>query len=177
MGKIVEVIITGKNVGTVQVIPYSMAMGLAVYPGSTVAKADPVLYKVPRYEVRMGGGAYEAVRFGLQNKGIFPPAERLFCDAGLSMAQVCTPDWLPGYSPRTFRGGPNQGAWVLIPGRSFLIHEGADTTQGENGGSLGCIEILDGLWPDFLRELQILGGGTCAEIGRQKSLKVTLEQA
>jgi len=65
----------------------------------------------------------------------------------------------------------------LLPGRGFLIHEGADTRVGYVGGSLGCVEILDGGWPTFLGEIKKLSGADCAAVGKAGKLKVKIEGA
>src|SRR5262249_34413346 len=148
---VVHVVITGKILGQTFVVPYSHHGGLQTYVVGGVRTDTPVVYKVPYYEVRIEGGRkYKAVRFGLQNKGQVPPPATRRCDAGLSAAHDCTPTWVPGYSPHSFAGGSRRGAWRLLPGRGFLIHEGADTSAGQVGGSLGCVEILDGDWNGFL---------------------------
>ena len=137
-----------------------------------------MVYEVPFYDVRIeGGGLYAAVRFGLQNTGALPPPRVRTCDAGLSQARVCTPSWVPGYSPHSFRGASRAGAWRLLAARGFLIHEGADTRKGQVGGSLGCVEILDGRWNAFLSEIEKVGGASCPEIGRAGALTVTVASA
>src|SRR6266852_4275243 len=141
----VHVVITARIIGRTWVVPYSHGAGLELYVERGVQTNKPVIYEVPSYELRVeGGGKYKAVRFGLQNKGRMPPPPFCHCDAGLWAEHPCTPTWVPGYSPHSFRGGPWAGAWRLLPGRGFLIHEGADTRVGYVGGSLGCVEILDG---------------------------------
>jgi hypothetical protein len=169
----VQVTITAKQLGTTYVVPYSHALHLQFY-----GTGHPVIYQVPYYEVRVGGGGtYSAVRFGLQNNGKLPPAATRHCDAGLAAARVCAPTWVPGYSPHSFEGASRPGAWRLLPGRGFLIHEGADTSQGQVGGSLGCVEILDGDWNTFLAEIEKLGGASCPQIGATGGLTVTIEAA
>ena len=64
-----------------------------------------------------------------------------------------------------------------MPGRSFLIHEGADTRASQVGGSLGCVEILDGGWNSFLAEIERLGCASCSGIGASGKLKVRVEAA
>ncbi len=175
MVSLVRVVISGKILGQTYVVPYSHAHGLQLYPGTT---DEGVIYKVPCYEVRVeGGSSYGAVRFGLQNKGESSPPPTRICDAGLWSPHQCTPEWVPGYSPHSFRGAARAGAWRLLPGRGFLIHEGADTRIGQVGGSLGCVEILDGRWNDFLAEIESLAHAACTAISAAHKLKVTIEQA
>ena len=45
---------------------------------------------------------------------------------------------------KTHENPPTPGAWLLLPGRSLLIHEGVDSNRDMVGGSVGCIEIPDG---------------------------------
>ena len=170
----IQIVITGKGKGNTFVVPYSHTAGLQMDANT----GKPVIYKVPWYEVRIGGGgAYRAVRFGLQNKGHAPPPALRACDAGLSSGRICTPMWVPGYSPHSFAGGSRTGAWRLLPGKGFLIHEGADGAKGQVGGSLGCVEILDGGWNAFLGELEKLGGDSCASLGAAGKMSVKIEAA
>lgn len=172
MKPMIEVVITGITKGDAFIIPYSHADGLQFTGGK------PVVYRVPWYEVRVeGGGSYRAIRFGLRNRGQTPPPAVRPCDAGLSAGRTCTPTWVPGYSPHSFAGGSRAGAWRLLPGKGFLIHEGADGNKGQIGGSLGCVEILDGQWNGFLGELEALGGQTCPSLGATGRLKVKIEPA
>ena len=137
-----------------------------------------MIYKVPWYEVRIeGGGTYKAIRFGLQNKGQMPPAPSRPCDAGLSAGRTCKPTWVPGYSPHSFAGDSRAGAWRLLPGKGFLVHEGVDAKKGQVGGSLGCVEILEGQWNAFLNELEALGKVPCPAPGAAGKLKVVIEPA
>jgi hypothetical protein len=69
------------------------------------------------------------------------------------------------------------GAWQLLPGEGFLIHEGADTRDHQVGGSIGCVEILDGNWNRFLDEIEKIAGISCADIGARRAMKVTIEHA
>ncbi len=174
----VRVVVTMKPLAMTPVVPYSHDRGLEFYVQNGAATQKPVIYQVPSYEVRIdGGGKFSAVRFGLQNKGLMPPPTRLRCDAGLWAAHHCTPAWVPEYSPHSFAGASRRGAWRLLPGRGFLIHEGANTTLGQVGGSLGCVEILDGRWNTFLAEIEKLGGAPCASLGSAGRLKVDVEAA
>jgi hypothetical protein len=178
MANHVHVVITGKLRGKTHVVPFSHGAGLQFYVVNGIVTEQPVEYEVPIYEVRVaGGGVYTAVRFGLQNNGTMPPLRTRMCDAGLSRSHSCVPSWVAGYSPHSFEGGPRAGAWRLLPGKGFLIHEGADTTKGQVGGSLGCIEILDGRWNSFLEEIERLAHAACPVIGRTGTLTVTIDSA
>jgi hypothetical protein len=44
-------------------------------------------------------------------------------------------------------------------------------------GSLGCVEILDGRWDNFLNEIEKLAGALCPDIGNAGALHVEIEQA
>jgi|SRR5579871_5027513 len=174
----VQVVITGRILGKTFVVPYSHQGGLQFYIDSGRRTEEPVIYEVPFYEVSIAGGSrYGAVRFGIQNQGQMPPMAVCRCNAGISIAQTCTPTWVPGYSPHSFTGNSRPGAWRLLAGKGFLIHEGANTRMNQVGGSLGCVEILDGGWNTFLGEIERLGGAPCAAIGASGSLKVTIEAA
>nr|WP_294504889.1 hypothetical protein [uncultured Rhodopila sp.] len=176
MASEVEVTITGIVRGKTFVVPYSHHQGLQFVVVGGVRTERPVIYEVPYYEVRVGrGGTYAAVRFGLQNNGSVPKIRH--CDAGLSHAHHCTPSWIPTYSPHSFRGGSRPGAWQLLPGKGFLIHEGADTRKDQVGGSLGCVEILDGRWNYFLAEIERLAGAPVAAISASHKLQVSIESA
>jgi hypothetical protein len=176
--KNVHVVVTAEILGKTLVVPFSHDRGLQFFVQNRQVTESPVVYQVPSYEVRIEGGSqYSAVRFGLQNKGFMPPPTSWRCDAGLSAEHHCTPTWVPGYSPHSFTGTSRPGAWRLLLGRGFLIHEGADTTLGQVGGSLGCIEILDGEWNTFLGEIERIGGAPCAGLGNAGRLKVDIEAA
>lgn len=176
MASEVHVTISGKQKGKTFVVPYNHREGLQFVTTGGKRTDQPVIYEVPFYEVRVdGGGTYAAVRFGLQNNG--KVAKTRNCDAGLSHAQHCTPSWIRDYSPHSFRGGSRPGAWQLMHGRGFLIHEGADTRKGQVGGSLGCVEILDGRWNYFLAEIERLAGAPADMVGATSKLKVSIEFA
>jgi hypothetical protein len=64
-----------------------------------------------------------------------------------------------------------------LPGQGFLIHEGANRSVGEVGGSIGCIEVLDGRWNTFLAEIEKIGGGPCHQIAVSRKLTVKIEFA
>ena len=172
----VHVIVTNKSKGQTSIAPYSHASGLQFAVVNGIRTDKILIYTVPYYEVRIDkGGSYKAVRFGLQNDGTVAKVRQ--CDAGLSMAQVCTPSWIPTYSPHSFDGTARAGAWQLLPGKGFLIHEGADTRANQVGGSLGCIEILDGRWNAFLSEIETLAKTKAQEVGKSRLMKVTIEAA
>jgi hypothetical protein len=172
----VKVFITGIQKGKTFVVPYNHHQGLQFVVVGGVPTHKLVIYEVPFYEVRVErGGTYAAVRFGLQNNGTVLKTRH--CDAGLPHAQLCMPSWIPTYSPHSFRAGSRPGAWQLLPGKSFLIHEGADARNGQVGGSLGCVEILNGKWNDFLAEIERLAGASAAQIGATHKLKVSIESA
>jgi hypothetical protein len=176
MANAVHIIVTGKEKGKTLVVPYSERLGRQRYVVNGVETDEDVLYEVPFYEVRIeGGGVYDAVRFGLQNKGILPPIKTLHCNAGISQHHVCHPSWVVGYHPHTV-AGIRWGAWRLFPGKDFLLHEGADRSTAEVGGSLGCIEILD-VWNDFLNEIETIGKAPCPEIASAGKVKVTIQVA
>ena len=178
MSVVVEVIVTSMPRGQGPVVPYSHEGGLQFYNTPTGVRTNrPVVYDAPVYAVLISGGrSYVAVRFGLKNNGA-PPSPTRPCDTGLADTRVCIPGWLPHYSPHSFRGTSRRGAWQLLPGKGFLIHEGANRAQHQVGGSIGCIEILDGGWNTFLEEIEDLGKGTCAEIAAQMRLRVQIQRA
>ena len=172
----VEIVVTSVIKGFGPIVPYSHEAGLQFVVIGGVRTNRPVVYDVPIYEVKItGGSSYLALRFGLRNTGATPKTRG--CDAGLSHARDCFPTWLPTYSPHSFRGGARPGAWQLLPGKGFLIHEGADRPSGQIGGSIGCVEVLDGAWNDFLAEIEKLGHGTCSQIGAAKKLRVAIQYA
>lgn len=174
--KQVVVKVTATQRGKGPVVPYSHERGLQTYT-TPAADGSPrvVIYQVPLYAVVVDGGkAYVAVRFGLRNNGTTPLPRRP-CDSGLAAGRICVPNWLPHYSPHSFRGASRPGAWQLLPGKGFLIHEGADRAQRQVGGSIGCVEILDGRWNEFLAEIETAAGGSCAQIAAQGKLRVMIE--
>ena len=172
----VTVKITGKVTGTSLIVPFSHADGLQHYPARHPKAGQPVLYRIYKYElVVVGGRKYDAVRFGLQNTGSVSPTR--VSDAGLSAPHSVHPTWVDGYSPHSFRGGPYAGAWRILPGKGFLVHEGADSRLGQVGGSLGCVEVLDGGWSVFMDELKTICGTTWPAIGSQGLMTVEVEAA
>jgi hypothetical protein len=171
----VHVIVTGKVTGEALIAPYSHTRYIQYYEVNGVKTSRPVLYRVPSYEVRIGRSTYDAVRFGLENTGHLPPPQMRSC-VGLADAQDATPSWNAAYSPGSFTRTGRVGGWRLFPNKGWYIHEGA--VRGKNaGGSLGCIEILDGYWNDFLSEIEGLGKATCAQIAAKHTLTVTIEAA
>ena len=148
----VQVVISSKQIGMGWIVPYSHRDGLQYYLGKPLGR--PVIYNVPTYEIRIvSGGTYPAIRFALHNRGDnATPAVRP-CDSGLHDARVCTPSWMPHYNPHSFQAGSRPGAWQLLPGKGFLIHEGANKALRQVGGSIGCIEVVDGRWNSFLDEI------------------------
>jgi hypothetical protein len=173
----VQITVTNRQIGTGPVVPYSHRDGLQMYSGG-YKSGQPVVYNVPMYELRIeSGGTYAVVRFGLRNKGDNATLQVRPCDSGLHEPRVCTPSWLPHYSPHSFRGSSRPGAWQLLPGQGFLIHEGANRSVGQVGGSIGCIEVLDGRWNTFLAEIEKIGGGVCHQIAASRKLTVKIEFA
>lgn len=172
----VTVKITGRVTGTSFIVPYSHTDGLQKYPVGHLKAGQPVIYRINKYEILVvGGRKYEAIRFGLQNKGTITPSRS--SDAGLSSPRTVHPTWVPGYSPHSFRGGAYAGAWRLLPDKGFLVHEGADTRTGQVGGSLGCVEILDGGWRVFMDELKSICGQPWPAIATQRLMTVIVEHA
>jgi hypothetical protein len=104
------------------------------------------------------------------------PKQRL-ADAGLTCGSTVKPTWVPGYKPHSFEGVGYEGAWRIFNGKSFLIHEGPNTGLNQAGGSLGCIEVLDTRWPDFMDELINITECSWPEIGQYGLLKLTIETA
>jgi hypothetical protein len=170
----VTVTVTGNIAGTAYIVPYNKHDGLQRWrpPGSS--RDMLALYTVSAYEVQVGGAHHRAIRFGLRNTGSKPQRTRN-CDTRLSADRTCTPAWIPTYSPHSFAGTSRRGAWQLLPGKGFLIHEGPGPTQA--GGSIGCVEILDAMWDDFLGEIEKAAGATCAQIGAAGRLTVKIEHA
>jgi hypothetical protein len=159
------------------VTPYNHRDGLQFYTPLGSFETRAVRYRVPAYEVFVGStGPFRAIRFALRNNGK-PPESARPCDTGLSHERVCRPTWVPTYSPHSFRGRSRPGAWQLIHGKDFLIHEGPGPESTATGGSIGCIEILDGKWGHFLWTIEDAGNGTCAMIGAAGKLTATIEAA
>ena len=174
MANAVVVTVSSRVVGSGYVVPYSHEEGLQLRRPAPGRRVQPVLYEVPIYEVQVeGADTYRAVRFALRNTGATPP--RRGCDTGLSHQRTCTPNWLPSYSPHSFNGIGRPGAWQLIAGQGFLIHEGADSRRREVGGSLGCIEIVDGGWNSFLADIERLAEATCGQIAHARALTVKIQ--
>jgi hypothetical protein len=171
----VEVRVTATRVGMGRIVPYDHHQGLQRQSLGPGLPPRLVVYAVPLYQVLVvGAGRYKAVRFALRNNGSSPEVRG--CDTGLAHLRTCEPTWIPSYRPHSFFT-PRLGAWRLIPHQGFLIHEGADSNLGRVGGSLGCVEIVDGGWVPFLEDIERLGGGTCAEISAARKLVVKIEPA
>jgi len=45
------------------------------------------------------------------------------------------------------------------------------------GGSIGCIEIVDGGWNAFLGDIERLGGASCLLLGKSRRLTVKIQAA
>jgi hypothetical protein len=166
--------ITSQANGFVGIVPFNESVGLMTRKDK-LGQTWMQVYKVPAYVVSIqGGDSYLAVRFGLVNHGKWPPAKTRRCDAGLALKHTYTPSWNSTYGTQTLRGLGSPGAWVLMPGRGFYIHRGADRPKRQFGGSLGCVEILDGKWDAFLTQIQDLGNGSCAQLGGAGKVKVTV---
>jgi len=168
--------VTGKITGNSLIIPFSHTDGLQMYPAGHRKEGQAVLYKIAKYQMSVAGGdTFDVVRFGLQNNGKIAASRR--SDAGLSVHHRTHPSWVAGYSPHSFHGGPYAGAWRILAGRGFLIHEGADSRVGQVGGSLGCVEVLDGGWQVFMDQLQTLCGEPWPKIASKHLLTVEMEGA
>ena len=171
--KKVEIVVKGVQSGSAGIAPYNHGEGVQFYGSLGSPGRRLVKYQVPAYEVYVSGtGPFRAIRFGLRNTG-GPPISRRPCDTGLSHFRVCRPTWVPTYSPRSFQGRSRLGAWRLLPGQDFLIHEGP--SPGEYAGSIGCIEIVDGKWGHFLWQIEDLAGVDCARLAAAGGLTVILE--
>lgn len=176
MANPVTVTVTSEVLGTGIVAPYNHEQGLQVRRPMPGTPGQLVLYQVPLYGVRIEGArTYKAIRFAVRNTGATQTTRG--CDTGLSYARTCKPSWVPNYSPHSFDGIARPGAWQLLPDRGFLIHEGADSRRRQVGGSIGCIEIVDGEWNSFLADIERLSEATCAQIGRARALTVKIEAA
>ena len=172
----VKIVVSGVPIGQSFIVPYNHKDGLQHYPAGHAKAKQPVIYSIAKYEVEVvGGNKYHAVRFGLVNKGTLESTR--VSDAGLSAERTTYPTWVPGYSPHSFAGSAYAGAWRLIPAKGFLIHEGADGRAGQVGGSLGCIEILDGGWAPFMEELKAKAKENWATIGAKQLLEVAIKRA
>jgi hypothetical protein len=170
----VSVRVTSKVVGSTLIVPFNFKDGLQTYPkGHPKAGGNP-LYRVNKYAMLVNGQTqYEVIRFGLQNHGTVPKMR--ICDAGLRSGRTVRPSWVPGYKPHSFEATGYEGAWRIIDGKGFLIHEGPDVGQNQVGGSLGCIEVLDGRWPDFMDELINITEQQWPEIGKHRLMTLTID--
>ena len=170
----VAVRLTNNVVGTTLIVPFGHSDGLQMYPDGHVKAGQPVVYRIHKYELIVNGTTkYEVVRFGLQNKGTILPSR--ISDAGLTAPRTVQPSWVPGYSPHSFTGGPYAGAWRILHDKGFLIHEGANESAGQVGGSLGCVEVLGGKWPAFLTQLKSICGADMPVIGARGLMKFTID--
>jgi hypothetical protein len=170
----ISITVTNKVIGTSLIIPFSHSQGLQRFPAGHTKAGQFVIYRINKYEMVVNESTkYEVVRFGLQNKGTIAP--RRVSDAGLNGGRTVHPSWVPGYSPHSFTGGPYAGAWRILPGRGFLLHEGADEALGQVGGSLGCVEVLGGEWPDFLDEIKTACGVDWSMIGERGLMNLTIQ--
>lgn len=165
--KPVQVTITAKQAGKGYIYPYQRHI--------RVSELD--IYEVPLYEIRIEPGlTFKAIRFGLTPQ---TPAPQLrHCNNGLNSYHKTIPTWVPGYSPHSYVGIGRRGAWRILDGKEFLLHEGADPDEGTVGGSLGCIEIVKGSeWNRFLASLEQVSGGTCEQISSAHSMTLVIEAA
>lgn len=174
--KRVSVTVTSKVVGSTLVVPFNFTEGLQTYPKGHPKVGTNPLYRINKYAMIVHGpdteSEYHVIRFGLQNKGTVP--KHRISDAGLTSGRVAKPTWVPGYKPHSFEATGYEGAWRIIDGKGFLIHEGPDVGQNQVGGSLGCIEVLDGRWPDFMDELINITEKPWPEIGRHRLMTLTI---
>jgi hypothetical protein len=179
----VKVIVTGRIASpNGYTIPYSAKttphLQHYLSRNGAVDQARFVTYIVPFYEVQIvGGNRYKALRFGLRNHGDKRIPDRRPCDTGLAQSRTCTPTFLPHYTPHSFVGQGPRGAWQLLSGQNFLIHEGGDSNRDVVGGSVGCIEIVDGGWRAFQAEIESLGDGTSMALGASRKVTVSIEHA
>ena len=169
MARTVKVTVKAKQVGTWTTAPFSHESGLDM----------GAIYEVPIYEIAIEPKYFfKAVRFGLVNRKQKPPPKSRQCDAGLTAPRTVNPTWVPHYSPHSFRGAARPGAWRILPGKQFLIHEGSADKNRSIGGSLGCIEIVGvGEWNRFLSSIESEGAATSAQIGAAQTLVLKIEQA
>jgi hypothetical protein len=175
MLKKVHLTVTSTANGYAGVVPYSHEHGLDTFKDALGQRYANV-YKVPAYEVKIDDGdTYLAVRYGFQNKGDGHAPKTRNCDAGIAHRHMCLPTWKQNYGPHSFHGTGLTGAWILFPHKTFYIHEGPDRAKNGIGGSLGCIEILDGKWDDFLQQIESLGNGTCEALGAAGKLHVSIK--
>ena len=171
----VELTITYKSNSIAIVGPFNHERGLQTITDK-LGQQDYICYKVPAYKVQINGGnTYEAIRYGYINDGRIPPPLHRKCDKGIVHGHVCHPTWKPHYSPHSFTGSGRSGAWVLFPHDTMYIHEGPDRRKGGMGGTLGCVEILDGKWNSFLKEIEDSASASCAAIAAARKLRVKIE--
>jgi len=163
----VRVTLTRNIVGSTLIYPYARHMQVSQLP----------IYEVPLYQLRIEPNTvFKAVRFGLTPQDP-PPATRT-CNVGLFRQRVAHPAWVPGYSPHSFAGAGRPGAWRILPGQQYLLHEGSDPSEGSYGGSLGCVELAGAMaWNSFLSTLERLAGANCAAIGAAQAMTLVIENA
>lgn len=163
----VQVRVTKNIVGNSLIYPYARNMQAAPLP----------IYEVPLYELLVEpNSSFKIVRFGLTP--LSPPPATRTCNVGLSSFRLVHPIWIAGYSPHSFRGIGRPGAWRILPGRQYLLHEGSNAAEGTVGGSLGCIEVAGASeWNSFLSALENRAGANCARISVAKALTLVLEAA
>jgi hypothetical protein len=87
-----------------------------------------------------------------------------------------TPTWLH-YDTHSFGAQGIRGAWRILEGRQFLLHEGATPPAGI-GASLGCIEVTNfHEWNKFLYTLESVAGGNCHQISAANLFVLIIEAA
>lgn len=166
--KTVEVTVTSKKNGTALTYPYERHVHYT---------DEMPIYEVPTYEVEVSGRphSFKAVRFGLTPHPA-PWAETRHCNTGLATYHKVTPTWLH-YDTHSFGAQGIRGAWRILEGRQFLLHEGATPPEGI-GASLGCIEVVNfHEWNRFLHMLKIAAGANCHQISTSKSFTLIIEAA
>lgn len=163
----VTVTITSRIVGEALIYPYQREGLPDVVP----------LYVVPAYAVTIDDRwFFAAIRFGLSPLIVPYPRERI-CSVGIASSRTVFPTFVAGYSPHSFPGGETRGAWRLLPGKQFLIHEGPDSIEKQGkAGSLGCVEIAKDNWETFMRVLlTATGAHTYSDVAQKKLLKVIIQ--
>jgi hypothetical protein len=166
--KTIEVTVTSKKNGTALTYPYERHMKSA---------DETPIYEVPTYEVKIGGNhrTFKVVRFGLTPQS--PPwMKTRRCNTGLSAYHKVTPTWLH-YDTHSFGARGVRGAWRILEGKQFLLHEGATPPDGI-GASLGCLEVVDFReWNRFLHTLEGAAATSCHQIGASKAFILVIEAA
>jgi hypothetical protein len=163
----VQVTITSKAVGKALTFPYQRHM---------LDAGETPIYEVPTYEVQVGGsgGLFRAVRFGLTP--VPPPWPKVrHCNTGLTAHHKVFPTWIH-YDTHSFGAQGIRGAWRIMEGHQFLLHEGA--TPPGAGASLGCVEIVDfHSWNRFIHTVERIAGCNCHQITARGLLELTIEHA